>query len=184
MKKVALILLALTGLISCKDDAPKTQQLLVNPNVESGNINPNLWGSAGSGGVINHEWSSSEAYSPTRSLKISNDVSDADNFWYWYQLYEGVMPKGKDLVLNVKIKGKNITGKGISIAIRADRPSNTSQFSTTEGKQLISGTFDWTEYTVRLNSVADDANKIFVFLIYLPENTGEVYFDDINLLVQ
>ena len=105
-------------------------------------------------------------------------------FGTWYQSYSGEMPKGKDLVLKVKIKGKNLTNQGISIAIRADRPSTTSQFSTTQAHQSITGTFDWTDYTVRLIKVADDANKIFVFLVFLPSTTGEVYFDDISLVVE
>lgn len=76
-------------------------------------------------------------------------------------------------------------GSGLFLAIRGDDTNPASgdpeQFVTTQGITTISGTFDWTDYSLMLSSV-DASNKILnVFLFYSPNTTGEAFFDDITL---
>jgi len=84
----------------------------------------------------------------------------------------------------VKIKS-NLTGDGVSVAIRGDnttQPTGTGeQFVTTQGTSTISDTFDWTDYSIKLSNVDASTKSLTVYLNYLPNTTGEVYFDDISL---
>jgi hypothetical protein len=87
---------------------------------------------------------------------------------------------GKDLTFNVKIKGDNLVGQGVSIVIRIDGVSSQLQISSTEGSQNIVGTFDWKSYSIKLASVSSQAKTIYVFLVLLPNTTGKAYFDDVS----
>jgi hypothetical protein len=86
--------------------------------------------------------------------------------------------------LKVKAKG-NLTGQGISIAIRGDDANSVNgyakQFATTQGTSPISGTFNWTEYSVKLNNVDASLESITIYVIFLNNTFGDVYFDDISL---
>lgn len=95
------------------------------------------------------------------------------------------IPTGKSLTLRVRIKGQ-LEGDGVSIAIRGDDTSNISgvgeQFATTQGPSPISGTFNWTEYGLNLDTIEPNIKSLTVYLIYLPNTTGTVYFDDVSLV--
>jgi hypothetical protein len=84
----------------------------------------------------------------------------------------------------VKIKSK-LEGTGASIAIRGDDtfpPSGSAeQFVTTQAITPISGTFAWTEYTIKLDDVETATRSLTVYLMILPNTTGEAYFDDVSL---
>jgi hypothetical protein len=178
MKKVSLIILAFCMLISCKKEDKIPTQLLVNTDLESANMS--VWFSNGTGSDFNAYRTNEDSFSPSYSLKIERTTLDYANYWYWGQLYEGEMPFGEVLTLTARIKGVNLSGNGISIAIRADADT-TYQFATTQYMTNISGTFDWAEYSVNLSDLSIDATKIFIFLVYLNSTTGTIYFDDITL---
>ena len=183
----SLCFLLLPSLFACKkNDGLNPVQILVNTDVETGTLAPNSWGAdPGTSGVYSLEWTKDIAFSSTHSLKISAQNSTSPGFSYWYQAFQGEMPNGKDLILSAKIKGDNLTGQGVSIAIRGDNSipatSNGSQFMTTQGATSIQGTFDWTTYSVKLTNLSSDTKRLYVFLVYLPNTTGTVYFDDITL---
>jgi hypothetical protein len=122
-----------------------------------------------------------ESFSPNYSLKISRTVIDTAKIWYWYQIYSGKIPVGRDLTLKAKIKGVYLSGNGASIVIRCDGATPGLQFETTQNVVNISGTFDWATYTVTLSKVQSNITSIIVYLIYLPNTTGTVYFDDVTL---
>ena len=54
---------------------------------------------------------------------------------------------------------------------------------TTQGRESIDGTRDWTTYTVELSQVPAEVDRITVYFVYLPNNTGTAYFDDATLSV-
>ena len=124
-----------------------------------------------------------DSFSPSHSLKISKAIIDTAqaHFWVWYNEYKGEMPFGQDLTLTAKIKGVDLLGPGASIVIRCDRVTQLLQFETTENSTNISGSFDWSTYTLNLSDLQSDVTIIRVYLILLPETTGTVYFDDITL---
>jgi hypothetical protein len=180
MRKITSLLFLVSILFSCDKDDPNPAQLIVNGNVESGTANPTGWVNYSSPGITN-SWTSDAFSSSNHSLKITSDTGP-DDIGYWTQNYNGAIPIGKDLTLRVKIKCDNLDGEGVSIAISADDSTPTAiQFSTTQGKKTIDGTFDWTLYDVTLEAVDADAKNIYVFLIFLPNTTGTVYFDDASL---
>ena len=45
----------------------------------------------------------------------------------------------------------------------------------------ITGTFDWKEQSIKMTKVGENIKSLTVYLVYLPNTTGEVYFDDISL---
>jgi hypothetical protein len=117
-------------------------------------------------------------------LEISTQISQSPDFAFWAQTINTDLPIGKSVTLKAKVKGK-MTGGGISLVIRGDntsQPSGTGeQFVTTQGISPISGTFDWTDFSVKLPSVDATTQSLTIYLVYLPNSTGEVYFDDISL---
>lgn len=168
-------------LISCKKEDKIQTQLLINTDLESANMS--VWFNTGTGSGFSAYRTNEDSFSPSYSLKIERTTLDYANYWYWGQLYEGEMPFGEDLTLTARIKGVDLSGNGISIAIRADADS-TYQFETTQYMTNISGTFDWAEYSVDLSELSADVTKIYIFLIYLHNTTGTVLFDDITLTHQ
>jgi hypothetical protein len=178
--------------LSCgKKDEVIPTQVLLNTDIESGGSNPDNWYvNQGSTSTYTGTWSDEEASSKTHSLKISATALQSSDFAYWVQTYSQTtlgtkLPFGKDLTLSLKIKGKNLSGQGLSIAIRADNAINPtkdgSSFVTTQGGIQINGTFDWKTYTVKMSSLRSDALYVYVFLVYLPNTTGSAYFDDVTL---
>ncbi len=161
-------------------------ELLLDGNVDGYNLDS--WWQRKSNSDSNHEitWVTEESYSPDKSLKISNQVSDSTGFAFWAQSLYDDIPTGQDVTLKVKIKG-NLTGDGVSIVIRGDdydswhNNGDLKQFETTEGDTKISGTFDWTEYSLTMTDVTEDVTIMTVYLVYLENTVGEVYFDDASL---
>ncbi|MGB3589726.1 MAG: hypothetical protein WBA23_24475 [Tunicatimonas sp.] len=165
---------------SCKEEEDDTINLLLNSNVERGTDAPNDWFFSDGQEQYVVDLSTEEAYSPQKSLKISSQDKIEDDFALWAQSIRRDIPFGRNLTLRAKIKG-NLSGQGVSIAIRTDKSNDRLQFATTQGDTTINGEFDWTEYSVNLNDVSSETDNILVYLIYLPETSGEVYFDDITL---
>ena len=171
-----------------KNPTQVSEQLLIDTDLETNpndRTNPNYrksWFKNGSGGNFIASWTDADSFSPTHSIKIARTTIDTTNFWYWGQTYTGKMPTGQTLILTAKIKGVKLTGEGVSILIRCDGESDhVIQMKGTEGFISIVGTFDWTTYTVKLSELNSLVQYIVVYLLYLPNTTGTVYFDDITL---
>lgn len=184
--KTSLLTLSLIALLfsGCsKNDPAPAIELLNNGNVESGTSAPTSWFNRTPTSSIPVAWSTDVASSPTHSLKISQTaVINTSDFTYWGQTYTGNMPTGKDVTLSVKIKGVNLTGPGVSIVIRADGDVTPQlQFVSTQNTTTISGTFDWTTYTLKLPKLTSGVTYLIVYLVYLPNTTGTVYFDNASL---
>ncbi len=171
--------------IGCDKDTVIPQvQLISNSAMEEGSIEPTNWWSWNGDGKYTTTWTDQEAFSPEKSLEISTMTADPESYSFWAQTVSANIPKGQDVTLKVKIKG-DLFGAGVSIVIRGDDgdvPSgNAEQFATTEGVTSITGSFDWKDYSVTLSDVGDDIKSLTIYLIYLPNTTGEVYFDDVTL---
>ena len=182
------IILLFVFISSCnkEDDPEPTIQLLLNSDMESGTNSPYYWGwysyPSDTEEDFEHTWADGESYSPIKSLEISSDIPYDSAFSYWVQVVRNI-PHNKDVKLTVKVKGINLEGEGVSIAIRADDTTTQSmlQFETTDDRIEIKGTFDWTTYSVEMENILDDVNLIYIFLIYHSNTTGTVYFDDATL---
>ena len=182
VKKAVSLFFCLAIFAACdKKSFPAIPQLLNNTDVEAGSGQPNNWWKYNTTPYVS-TWTTDESLSPKHSLELSSDIIDSVNFAFWAQTFDGVIPVGKDLVLSVKIKGKNLGGQGLSIAIRADDTASpmgySEQFITTQGTTGITGTFDWTTYTVRLPAIQNNIKSVTIYLLFLPRTTGTAYFDD------
>lgn len=182
MKKAFLLCLSICMIVSCKKDDSNPNQLLLNTNMEKISSSEQTWFNYGSGTGFDASWTNEQSFSPVYSLKISRTISDSGNFWYFGQFINSNIPVGHDLTLTAKIKGINLTGEGASIVIRCDGADPDIQFETTQGVIKIDGTFDWTTYTLNLAKVESNVTSIIVYLIFLPNTTGSVYFDDVTLI--
>ena len=131
-------------------------------------------------------FTSEAASSPQYSLKINcNQVKNDTAFSYYVQnsIPMSTIPVGAKLTLKAKIKTA-LVGQGVSIAIRGDKGSTYGVFFvTTQGKTPITGTQDFTEYSVVLPSFPGGIDNLLVYLVYLPKTTGYVYFDDLSLTI-
>jgi len=178
------VILAIFLMTSCNKDDVQPGQLITNGDVETGSSTPNGWWLSNGQGNYDVTWSDTESFSPGKSLEISTQTSESTVFAFWAQTITTNLPIGKSVTLKVKVKG-NMKGDGISLVIRGDntiQPDGVAgQFVTTEGTSPISGNFDWTDYSVRLGSVEAGTQSLTIYLLYLPNTTGEVYFDDISL---
>lgn len=184
LKRLFLLAVCVTLLLSCYKDGVDPGQLLKNADVEDGSLTPKEWRSFGGDHHV-FRVSEEESVSPTKSLEITSDTPDPVTSGYWYQHICEDVPFGKTLTLWVMVKGKNLKGEGVNLVV-----STFVQGSTTGPKQRaqsldikpILGTFDWTKYEVTLDKVDEDIFCVSAFLQYLPNTTGTVYFDDIYLL--
>ena len=181
-----------TILVSCKDDDESDPglELLTNNELEQGVVSPRGWFNFESpdpdAGNYDLEWTTEEALSGIRSLKISSTQLMADNFASWGTNipFNGSDNAGNELTLTVWIKG-NLDGTGVSIAIRGDQQGVTQSvsFDTTEGRESITGEFDWTKFDVT-TVVESRVTEYVLFCVYLPQTAGEVFFDDVSLTIR
>ncbi len=189
--KYCALLIALAGLFfSCHKSDVAPLQLLTNSNMEAGGMQPDNWRYVSSSpDTIVGTWTTAFSSSSSHALEITRITNiNPAKLGYWRQDFLGTIPTGKNLTLNVKIKGVNIAGLGAAIAIRTDDQAtangNALQFMTTQGVVPITGTFDWTTYTVKLTGVSPSAEYITVFLFLLNNSTGTVYFDEAYLYAE
>ena len=127
------------------------------------------------------QWTDEISYSGSRSLKISNSKMHSETSSWSYEISLD-LPVGKDITLEAKIKG-NLSGQGAGLMIRADDSSpafgDPEQIATTK-ESSITGNFDWTSYRVVLKDLGE-MKSVTIYLIFLPDTTGEVFFDDITV---
>jgi hypothetical protein len=172
------------ALFGCDDDEGVHGQLIVNGDVETGSMVPNSWWSNSGQNKYEVTWTDQESFSASKSLKISAQSADPVEFAFWAQTISVNIPTGKTVKLTVKVKG-TLSGQGVSIAIRGDntpQPSGSGeQFATTQGITPISGSFDWMDHSVQLPGIDANTQSLTIYLIYLSNTTGEVYFDDVSL---
>ncbi|NRB51304.1 MAG: hypothetical protein HRU41_26770 [Saprospiraceae bacterium] len=189
LKLLSLLVLPLFILSCEKDDIQdgSANELLSNGDLEIGSGTPNGWFSNAPCPDTELSWTEEEAFSPRKSLKISNPTLESTCFSFWGQSFSTDIPIGKSLSLSVQIKGQ-LEGEGVSIVIRGDdsplADGSGEQFVTTQGNSPISGTFNWTEFSIGLGTVEPNIQSITVFLVYLPNTTGTVYFDDVSLVFE
>lgn len=175
--------------ISCNKEDNDVQELaanelLTNGNLEIGSGAPLGWFRSAPCPDTRMLWTEEEAFSHRKSLKMSNSTLESQCFSFWGQSLNTDIPTGKSLTLRVRIKGQ-LEGEGVSIAIRGDDTPDISgigeQFATTQGSSPITGTFDWAAYSLSLGTVEATIQSLTVYLVYLPNTTGNVFFDDVSL---
>jgi len=178
-------LVAIICFTQCKEEDEPTINLLQNSDIEEGSNRPSDWLLPPNSDQqpFDLSWSDEEAFSPQKALKISNDTeNEPEDFSFWAQVVRQNIPHNRDVTLRTMIKS-NLSGQGVSIAIRTDSKDSRLQFATTQDSISITGNFDWTEYSIKLENVDAETATILIFLLYLEETTGEVYFDDVTLTV-
>ena len=131
------------------------------------------------------EWAS-EGKAGTHSLRISylSNISTERYGSYWAQTITNNIPVGKMPVLKAFIKGSYLSDNAVAISIRGDDPltAGVDYSCDTVNTENISGTFDWKEYTLKASTpVPANIRSITVYLVFLPDQHGIVYFDDIRL---
>ena len=180
--------------VGCKKEEAQPQiQLVQNGNVEqkfqnwffnydaANSKNPNGY---------DFGFTAEAASSPQYSLKINcNTVKSDSAFCFYGQSFATptIIATGAKVTLSTAVKTVNLKGKGVSIALRGDKMVNGRNtqvfFTTTQGKMSITGTNEFKTYSVTLDSYPGNIDNLIIFLVYLPETTGAVYFDDVSLAV-
>src|SRR5436853_4812699 len=104
MKKLLPVLVALS-IFSCKKDepAPEPVEIAVNGNLENGSTSLDGWFTSGSNSVFNIKWTDTYASSGSKSIMISSDAGDSQQFAYWGEQICNNVRVGKKIVLKVKV---------------------------------------------------------------------------------
>jgi hypothetical protein len=189
-----LLFLLIMGLMACKKKVVEVEpeiQLLENSSIESPNMD---WQFRYLGNVTGNPNECDGAYSldvhatPPYALKIGCAIVKETNVQsYWFQSVSSPpIPTGKRLVLKAKVRLDDVKGQGIALILRGDRRGQSQAvfYITTENNTLIRGTSDFTEYTLMTEPITGPIDNLSVFLVYLRNTTGTVYFDDITLLAR
>ncbi len=187
IKNIRLLTIFLSSMIllsSCEKDEDFIAGFLNNGSVEMGTGTPDDWFLSTGNNSYDVVWTDEDSYSGDNSLRISTGTQNSSDFAFWAQSFNSDIPFGESVTLSVWIKGE-LTGNGVSIAIRGDDTEtiqgSAEQFVSTQGASSITGNFDWTQYSITLDSIDADIKILTVYLIFLTETTGTVYFDDIQL---
>jgi hypothetical protein len=154
-----------------------------NNSVESGIWAPDGWYKSEDSPVL--EWTDKVARTGKKSLKISLPEKK-DNVYAWGCTINNSLPYEKILTLKVCLKTEDLRGQGACLTLRADdtkEPSGKAEmYATTQGKRIIKGSEDWTEYTLSFSApLLKEMKSITIYLIVLPATSGGIYFDDITL---
>ena len=149
------------------------------------------------------DYTTEAASSPAHSIKVSCNAAYNDSTYHLFQqdFYTASssssppagakilsIPAGAKLTMKAKIKTLNIKGgDGISIAMGgnygADKNYASAFFTESRGKVAITGTKDFTEYTVSFDSFPANTYSVYVLIFFLPNTTGTAYYDDVSLAV-
>lgn len=127
--------------------------------------------------------SSIEYASPRHALSISSSEATGVNQFSYFGRSITVtgVPATSELIINVMIKLKGVT-KGASIAVDVISQGKRSAFYTTQGAINLTGTQDFTQYSVKIPVLPEKADSIYVYLIFFGENNGTILFDDIQVV--
>jgi hypothetical protein len=193
MKPFCLLSLLLFSLVLLVDSCKKEEAQPQTPLIANGNIEQEFQGwffnydlqHPTNPNGYDYGFTAEAASSPKYSLKVNcNQVKNDTAFCYYGQqkIATATIPTGAKITLKAKIKTA-LKGNGVSLAIRGDKNNKDVFFVSTQGKTSITGTQEFTEYSVVIDSYPGNIDNLQIFLVYLPRTTGYVYFDDVSLVV-
>lgn len=97
------------------------------------------------------------------------------------------IPVGSKVTLKAKIKTVNMVGTGMAVALRGNKLENnlpkTTFFKSTQGYVPITGTNEFEEYSVTVDSYDGNSDSISAFIFYLPKTSGVAFIDDVSVTV-
>lgn len=209
--RTLIVLLALLTLLhACKKQETQPQSIanaVINGDFEAtpyqdwrSDINRNALAKPTSYTV---DYTTEAAASPSHSIKVSCNAAFNDSTYHLFQqdYYTAAasssaptgakvlaIPAGAKLTMKAKVKTLNMKGEGISIAMGgnygADKNYASAFFTESRGKAVITGTKDFTEYTITFDSFPANTYSVYVLLFFLPGTTGTAYYDDVSLSVK
>lgn len=128
----------------------------------------------------------------TQSPVISCSDNSTTETGYWFRQFESpAIPHCTDLTLRVKMNSTGLMGDGAAIAVRvyeneilnAGAITKQTQFFTTEGNPASGVLTDYVQELV-VPCVSMKTTYMIIFGVMMPGTTGQVSFDDIQLLVK
>jgi hypothetical protein len=172
--------------IQTADAETKPRQIVflpMNSGVEQGQGIPSGWYKSENTAVLS--WTDEVAHAGDRSIKIAS-TDKREHVCAWAYTVTTGLPVGKQLTLTVHLKTVDVKGQGVCVALRADdtptADDKAEMYATTQGKKIIKGSHDWTEYSISFSEpLSFEIKSVTVYLIFLPDTKGSVYFDDITL---
>jgi hypothetical protein len=158
---------------------------LMNGGFEAGEVWPLHWWRGGLGcGNFKFGWHDVDGWEGARAVNISRNRASDSEFGFWAQTIFAEDLIGGSATLRARVK-TDLVGQGVSLVIRGDDtlvPSGSAEaFISTQNRIAITGVQDWTEYSITMNWVPWGMKSITVYLVFLPETTGTVFFDAVSL---
>lgn len=125
-------------------------------------------------------WDNEVAYNGSRSVSINNThVYDEVVCNNWAQTIN-IIPLDRIIELSGWVK--TVDAESVVMVIQCwDKNNNMVGFGSTQFKYNITGTNDWEQHTASIR-VPRDTEKIIVRLVLT--GTGQVWFDDVTLVVE
>ena len=115
----------------------------------------------------------------------TSTLNDSTSYCFWTNSFSppATLRVGRSLTLKAKVRLDHIQGKGVSLALRGDRKSQTSVlFTTTDGQLPLTGTAGYTEYAVTLPYSAS-VDTLVLYFVLLPRTTGTVTFTNVSVAI-
>jgi len=124
-------------------------------------------------------WDNDIAYTGERSVSINNThIYDEKVCNNWAQTINTV-PIGR--IVELSGYAKTTDAESVVMVIQCwDKDSNMVGFATTQSDGNISGTTEWTKYNTSL-TIPEETQSIIIRLVLT--GTGQVWFDDVSLVV-
>lgn len=125
-------------------------------------------------------WDNEVAYNGSRSVSINNThIYDEVVCNNWAQTID-IVPLDKIIELSGWVK--TIDAESVVMVIQCwDENYNLVGFGSTQSETNITGTNDWAQYTA---SVKVPTETVFIIVRLVLTGTGQVWFDDVTLVVK
>ena len=157
---------------------------------DSDDTNHAGWRFSTESSVISGDFNVSSQINGRLSLRIFAAEADPENRAFWQRsLPPPVIPNHADLQFEVTLKTRRtLVGPGLALSIRTDALTgageidNIASFST-EGNLIIDGDLETQTFRIQLPDYSSSARFITFQVTLLPGTTGEVFIDDMRLLV-
>ncbi|HTF19894.1 MAG TPA: hypothetical protein VK658_17600 [Chryseolinea sp.] len=171
----------LTKLTQCIDYG---QDFATNPQFYANTSGDTEWIFYSSNGLYTGE------HGQSITINSASGASSENSYWY-KQISSPAIPKCAEVKLRVKMNSAGLTGPGAGIAVRvydnliARTGASTEQieFVTTEDNP-VSGVLSNHIKEVIIPCFSPKTTVLIIFVVMLPGTTGQVSFDDIEVLVK
>ena len=114
------------------------------------------------------------------SIEVTQEF-DEILFWRFRTNQISDIPETADIIIEVKFRMQNVQGDGVAIAGGIDKNNQILSLASTEKKEVLTGTTTFQTQVIIIPYFPNTPATISIILAFLPNTTGLVFFDDIQV---